>query len=130
MASARLKQILDIITTNSEESIEDFLIMSDPDSHSREELQETFEEVLGYDPITHYDRQGMSEIADEIAGDVETSEEVSEYIKESKDELLDEALENFEADKPDYYKKAVEDVLSDKFDYPSNEDDDDEGYDD
>ena len=124
---SRLEEIINTMKANTDEAFDDVLELLKPENVSKEQLQGTFENVLGYDPVTYHDKKEISAISDEIAADPSTSEEVSEYINSSKEELIDEALEVFETNRQDYLRDSVDTVLNEKFDIQP---DDDEGDDD
>lgn len=133
MASERLKQILDIVKSNSEESIDDLLDLMQPEGKSRYEMGETFEETLGYNPISYYDEQQLRKIADEIADDPTTAPEVTEYIKDGdhKESLVSRAYEIFESERdttflPAAMEEAIEEETGISVSIEVEEDDDED----
>ena len=72
--ATRLEEILSIVTANSEEAVDDFLVIAHPENHEKEEIQETFEEVIGYDPLSYFDKKELGEKLDSMIENHETPE--------------------------------------------------------
>ena len=123
MSNTRLEQILDIVNANSEEAVDDLLTLLHPEDHTKEEIQESYEEVVGYDPTSYFDKQEIDEIICSIRDDVGTPSDVVEYITHEKEELIKESYEHFESDKLEHLSDAVNKVLKDKFGWSNLEDD-------
>lgn len=126
----RLEEILQIVTTNSEEAVDDFLTLLSPEKSTKEEIQSTFEDVVGYDPTSYFDKQDIGEILTAIAEDDETPEETSLYINDNKDEVVQEVYDVFEENKPGYFDDVINGVLEEKTGWSTDESDDENGYED
>ena len=113
----RLKQILDIAKANSEDAFDDIIDLMKPEGKNRYEMGETFEEVLGYDPITYYDKQHLEKIADGLAEDPETSIEVYNIMKDSakREAVIERAYEIFEEERDiTFLPAALEEALEEE----------------
>ena len=131
----RLKQILDIAKANSEDAFEDIIDLMKPEGKNRYEMGETFEEVLGYDPITYYDKQQLGKIADEISLDPMTPSEIVDYLKdkEQRVSVINRAYEIFEEERDEtFLPAALEEALEEEtgVSVSINVEEDDYDYDD
>ena len=125
----RLEEILKIVNANSEESIDDVLTLLSPDAVSKEEIQETFEEVLGYDPTTYYDIKDIHDRIDKIM-DADIPEEVVDFLASDKQLVAQESFDVFEENKPKYFDESISQVILDKTGHDIMEDTDLEDDDD
>lgn len=112
---ATLQNLLDIVTANSEDVIDNFLDLMRPDDFTREEMGVIYEDTVGYDPISYYDKKDMRDYADQIAENPTTPQEVVDYIKESRDELVEEAYSLLDLSRENNIQACVESVINDKF---------------
>lgn len=124
----RLEEILQIVSANSEEAVDDFLTLLSPEKSSKEEIQSTFEDVVGYDPTSYFDKQAIGEKLDGIAESNETPEETSSYIKDNRDDAIQEAYDAFEESKPAFFDSVINDVLEEKTGWITEYPDDEEEY--
>ena len=76
----RLNEIIAIVNANSEEDVSDLLTLMSPDNTPKEEIQETFEEVIGYDPLSYFDKKELGEKLDSMIENHETPEDVAEDL--------------------------------------------------
>ena len=132
---SRLKEIIDIVTANSEENVDDFLDLMKPDSHDRDEMSAIYEETLGYDPSSYFDKRELGNIADAIAGDPETPSAVVDAIGESKDDLVETAYNIFAEGRsaaflPAAMEEAIEELTGIPVDIDVEEDEDEDDDDD
>ena len=125
----RLEEILKIVNANSEESIDDVLTLLSPDAVSKEEIQETFEEVLGYDPTTYYDIKDIHDRINKIM-DADIPEEVVDFLASDKQLVAQESFDVFEENKPKYFDESISQVILDKTGHDIMEDTDLEDDDD
>lgn len=125
----RLEEILQIVSANSEESIDDVLTLLSPDALPKEEIQETFEEVLGYDPTTYYDIKDIHDRIDKIM-DADIPKEVSDFLASDKQLVAQESFDVFEENKPKYFDESISQVILDKTGHDIMEDTDLEDDDD
>ena len=109
----RLEEILQIVSANSEESVDDVLTLLSPDALPKEEIQETFEEVLGYDPTTYYDIKDIHDRIDKIM-ESDIPEEVVDFLSSDKQLVAQESFDVFEENKPRYFDESISQVISDK----------------
>lgn len=123
---SRLKEILDIVTANSEEDVDSLLDMMSPQNFERSEMSEVFESTIGYDPISYYDKKRLAEMVEELEVSPDISEDVSELIKDSRESIVDEAYEVFDDNRDEYLKKSLDHVVEDKYGYEPDTDLDDE----
>lgn len=126
---SRLNEILTIVTANSEEDVDDLISLLTPDSCDAGELGETFESVIGYDPISYYDKKRLESLIDDIKDNGDTPEDVSEYINSSKEELVNDAYDDFDDHRDEYLEQSLNRVIEDKTGFDlldSDEDDADE----
>jgi len=112
--SSRLEEMVKLVTADSEESVDDVLALLSPEKHDKEEMQQTFEEVIGYDPINYYDKEGIKLAVDEASERVELSEEVRLQIAKDKEQLADAAFESFDSAKPSAYRHHVDRILEEE----------------
>ena len=128
--SERLKQVLDIVTSNSDEAIDDLLELMSPEDHTREEMGQTFEDTLGYDPTCYYDKKQLGQIADDIADDPATPSGVVDAINDGKEDLIESAYNIFADGRDSAFlaaamEEAIEDSTGISIDIESDEEDDD-----
>lgn len=113
--ATRLEEVLAIANATSEESVDDVLTLLHPDSHKKEEIQESFEEVIGYDPTSYFDRKELDEMLESIRDDIGTPSDVKDYITNNKEELVTETYNQFDSDRLEHLRDAVNKVLKEKF---------------
>jgi len=111
--SGTLENVLQIVSATSDQAFDDLADLLKPEDHSREEMQETYEETLGYDPTTFFDRRDMKAIADRIKNDPNTPDEAVDYIRDQGENLVDEAFEQFDDTREVFLQAAVEQVIED-----------------
>ena len=126
----RLNEIIAIVNANSEEDVSDLLTLMSPDNTPKEEIQETFEEVIGYDPLSYFDKKELGEKLDSMIEDRETPEDVVEDLADQKDEIVDAAYEIFDDSKSDYLNEALNEAIEEKVGYVADPDNDDDSNDD
>ena len=126
----RLNEIIAIVNANSEEDVSDLLTLMSPDNTPKEEIQETFEEVIGYDPLSYFDKKELGEKLDSMIENHETPEDVEEDLADQKDEIVDAAYEIFDDSKSDYLDEALNEAIEEKVGYVADPDNDDDSNDD
>lgn len=109
--SGTLANVLQILSATSDQSFDDLTDLMKPEDYSREEMQETYEETLGYDPTTYFDRRDMKGIIDKIANDSNTPDEALDYIKDHEETLINDAFEQFDDGREVFLQAAVEQVI-------------------
>lgn len=132
--SERFNQILDIVSANSDESLDDFIDLMKPQEHTREEMGAILEDTIGYDATSYYDKHQLKVIAESIAGDPETPEVVSNYLTDSLDDAVDAAYEIFEEVRdgsvlPAAMEEAIQNETGVNIDIEVEEDEDDDDVD-
>ena len=135
---SRMNELLSIITANSDESIDDLLVMMAPENNSKEEIQETFENLLGYDPTTYFDKKIVNDQIDDITMSNDTPEDIVTSIEDSKEDIINETIDDYENKKHAQLKESLYQVLEDRFGWcpqpddgeDDSEDDDDDDSDD
>lgn len=126
----RLNEIIAIVNANSEEDVSDLLTLMSPDNTPKEEIQETFEEVIGYDPLSYFDKKELGEKLNSMIEDRETPKDVAEDLADQKDEIVDAAYEIFDDSKSDYLDEALNEAIEEKVGYVADPDNDDDSNDD
>lgn len=94
-------------TADSEEDVERLLSIFNP-VEDRQEMGKVFDNVLGYNPITHYDMKDIMAVIDDVeihAG--ETDFIVVDAVMEKRDEIAEEAMKIYEANRSKNIKEAV-----------------------
>ena len=111
-SNTRLGEILQIVSANSEDAYDDLADIMRPENASREEMSTMLEAALGYDPISHYDKQTISGIVSDIEADENTPIEVVSYIENNRSDIIDRAYEVFEDGRDTgFLPAAVEEVI-------------------
>lgn len=121
---SRLQDILNIITATGEESVDDLLPLLSPEKHEKEEIQQTFQEVIGYDPVNYYDQKGIQEAVDEAAVRVDYAEEVRSEIVKNKEAIAEAAFESYDNGKPGAFRHHVTNILREEGILDPEEDED------
>jgi hypothetical protein len=127
----RLEELMDIVRATSDQDVDDFVDLMKPDSFSRAEMQQVYEETLGYDPTSYFDKKDIGNISDRIATYPDTPQEAVDYINDSKEELVDTAYDIFDDGRQEFLQAAVEQAIEEATgvavdaDVIEDEDDDD-----
>ena len=108
-----LKRVLDIISSSTDEDVDAFLELLKPEDHSREEMQVVYEDTLGYDPTSYYDKEDIKRIATKLEEDDSVDEEIQSFISNSKEDLVDAAYKIFDESRPVFLQAAVEEAVED-----------------
>lgn len=110
-----LKEVLDTIQANDDQSVEDLYDLMRPDQHSDAEMQAMYEDALGYDPTTFFEKREMVNIANRImnSGDV-VPEEAIVYVRENFDDVVESSYEAYLENKPIFQQAAVEQTISER----------------
>lgn len=106
-----LASIIEIVSANSEESVDNMLCMLDPESHDRDELGSLSEDVLGYNMITFHDKQYLTDKLHDIMDQIDES--VKNQIASNIESLVDEAYDNFSSSRDTSLNMALARALSD-----------------
>lgn len=118
---SRMDDLIKIVTaSNEEESFEDLLTLMNPDSHSKEEIQETYEEVFGYDPVTYYDRTALKQMLDHMKLSNDVPNDVLTILEEESDSIIEDAISRFESDREDHLSDALNAVIEERTGYNPN----------
>ena len=125
--ATRMEDILAIVTANSEEAVDDFLSIMNPEKSSKEELQETFKEVIGYDPTSYFDYGTLKVMLENMKNSNEIPRDVIEVLESDEDEIIKEAYEKFDSERNIYLQDALNYAIEEKTGYnPGSEVEDDE----
>jgi hypothetical protein len=119
----RLEEMLAIVGANSDENLDDFVDLMRPEKFSRAEMQQIYEETIGHDPTSFFDKKEMGDMADQIASYPETPQEAVEVITNSKRELVESAYKIYDQNRPSYLRTSVEDALEEATGISVNQDD-------
>ena len=134
---SQLKNILDIVSASGEESDDVLMDLLKPEKMTREEAQVAFDNALGYDPTTFFDRRDIEEHVESFIADDLTPANISSIVADDKATIVDMAFEKFDDARQEHLATAVSEAvydatvwdLSDDEDSESD-DDDEEEYDD
>ena len=94
--NTRLSEILQIVTANSEEAVDDLLEIMRPHEVTREEMGVMLENTIGYDATSYYDKKTINDILDDIEADPNTPTEVVSHIESNREDIVDQAYRVFE----------------------------------
>lgn len=76
----------------SDDLIDDLTRMADPDTFdSRDEMESHFEDCLGYNPMSYFDKKMINEQFDDILNDAPYS--VQNQLRLKRDEIIERTLE-------------------------------------
>lgn len=127
--ATRMEDILAIVTANSDEAVDDFLVLTHPENSSKEEIQETFEEVLGYDPTSYFDYGTLRVMLENMKNSEDIPRDVIEVLESDEEEILKEAYEKFDADRNMYLQDALNFAIEERTGFNPHGSDDDESED-
>lgn len=123
---SKLNDILAIVSANSEESIDDFLTLLSPEVSSKEEIRQTFEDTIGYDPVSYFDKKEIKEKINNLLEE-DIPDEVSDYLTSDTEEVVNDVYEVFDENKSQYLDEALNTTVYENTGWsPSEEDDDNE----
>lgn len=116
---SRLKEILDIVTANGEEAVDDLMQLMRPEEYNRDDMGQTFEDTIGYDPTSYYDKKDIKEQIREFQDEESVPDEVYEYLR--SDTIEEDAYEKFDDVRMDHVRNVVVDTVLDETGYDLNE---------
>ena len=90
--SSILEKLLAVATCNSEEDQEKLEQLLDPTT--RTEMGPVYEEAIGYNPITYFDRRDTEKYFNSMIEDAPQS--IKEVLEEKKEEIIESVLEHKE----------------------------------
>ena len=112
-----------LLAATSEEEYEDILRMSDPeDFDSRDEFEECFTGVLGYNPMNYFDSKYIDEEFDEIVEKAPIS--IQEQLRSKKLEIIERTLEYCRDVNDTVLHKILVEVVKDTVGWKPIEDED------
>lgn len=127
--ATRMEDILAIVTTNSDEAVDDFLTLMNPDNSTKEEIQETFEEVIGYDPTSYFDYGTLKVMLENMKHSDDIPKDIIDVLESEEDEIIKEAYEKFDSDRNIFLQDALNYAIEEKTGFnpgSSDVEDDDE----
>lgn len=130
--ATRMEDILAIVTANSDEAVDDFLVLTHPETSSKEELQETFEETLGYDPTSYFDYATLRVMLDNMKNNEDVPKDVIETIESEQEDIIKEAYDKFDSDRNIHLQEALDYAIEERTGFSLNNienESDDEEYD-
>lgn len=136
---SRLKNILDIVSATGEESDSILAELLKPENMTREQAQEMFEDAVGYDPTSYFDKKDIENHINSLMDDDNTPDDVVSVISEDVPGIVDSAFDKFDESRQEYLEAAVADVIYEATGWDSSieddgddeeESDDDEDYED
>lgn len=104
----KLQMIISAATASSEEDLAPLFRILNP-TNDRDEMGEIYTDTLGYNPITHFDRQDLVRIYHEIVEDAPG--EISEILSERESEIIDLSLSLFDSNRTDLLQAQLEEVI-------------------
>ena len=110
----RLEDILAIVTANSDEAVDDFLVLSNPENHTKEEVQQSYIDIVGYDPTNYYDIRTLREMLDKMKHSNDIPRDVIDTIESDEDSIIDDALERYELNKESHLSDALNFVIEER----------------
>lgn len=122
---SRLKEILDIVSANSEEDVDNLLEMMSPQNYTRSEMSEIMESGLGYDPISYYDKIRLGDLVDQMKEDSNLPDDVDTLLKD-KEALVDASYDAFDENRDSYLKDSLDQVIEEKTGYTDDDDSEDD----
>lgn len=100
-------------------------------SYDRKEMGAVYESVLGYDPITYFDRHDVEVALDQALRKFATADGIDVAIRH-RDNIVEDVMTNIDADRPDmigrYVYNAVSGYVDDELIDDITDEDDDTGY--
>lgn len=109
-----LKEVLDLIQADDDQSVADLYDLMRPDQHSDAEMQAMYEDALGYDPTTFFEKREMANIANRIMDSDVVPEEASTYVRDNFDDIVTSSYEAYQENKPIFQQAAVEQCISER----------------
>lgn len=122
---SRLKEILDIVSANSEEDVDNLLEMMSPQDYTRSEMSEIMESGLGYDPISYYDKRRLGDLVDQMKEDNNLPDDVDTLL-EDREALIDASYNAFDENRDNYLKDSLDQVIEEKTGYTDDDSEDDD----
>lgn len=106
------KEIMSFLTTtataDSEQSVQENLLKLFNPASTREDMGKIYNDVLGYNPINHFDREELRDLLDMALNAIadehpDTADEISKH----RGVIVDRALESFEADRTETFRTIL-----------------------
>ena len=95
-----------------DDAVDDLLRMADPTNYdSQDEMEDHFEECLGYNPLTYFDKKFIEEQFDEVIASAPYS--VRDQLRTKHDEIIDRTLECIDDVNDTVIRKVFIDVIKD-----------------
>ena len=123
---SRLSDILDIVSASGENSDDVLLELLQPEKMTREEAQVVFDDSIGYDPTTYFDKRDIAEHVEALIVDDLTPANISTLVAEDKSNIVDSAFDKFDESRQEYLADAVAEAVYDATGWeldPSDEED-------
>ena len=92
-------------TADSESDIDNLFTVFTPEGKSRSQMGEVYEDVLGYNPITHFDVEELSGVIASILDDADP--DFISAIKPKRNALISRAMEIFDTERTETLKKCL-----------------------
>ena len=122
---SKLKEILDIVSANSEEDVDNLLEMMSPQNYTRSEMSEIMESGVGYDPMSYYDKRRLGDLVDQMKEDSNLPDDVDTLLKD-KEALVDASYDAFDENRDSYLKDSLDQVIEEKTGYTDDDSEDDD----
>lgn len=104
-----------------DDAVDDILKMADPGNYeSRDEMEDHFEECLGYNPLTYFDRKFIEQQFDEVI--VNAPYSVRDQLRSKHDEIIERTLECIDDVNDTILRKVFIDVIKDTIGWQPIED--------
>lgn len=106
------KEIMEFLTAtataDSEQHVQGNLLKLFNPAESREDMGKIYNDVLGYNPINHFDREELKELLDmALNAMADEHPNAAENIGKHRGLIVDRALESFESDRTDTFRTLL-----------------------
>ena len=106
------KEIMSFLTTtataDSEQSVQENLLKLFNPASTREDMGKIYNDVLGYNPINHFDREELRDLLDMALNAIaDEHPDTADEIGKHRGVIVDRALESFEADRTETFRTIL-----------------------
>lgn len=106
------KEIMEFLTAtataDSEKHVQENLLKLFNPAESREDMGKVYNDVLGYNPINHFDREELKELLDmALNAMADEHPSAAENVAKHRGVIVDRALEAFENDRTDTFRTIL-----------------------
>lgn len=128
---SQLSEILKIVNADENTVYDDLITIQDPKNCDKDAMGEHFEAAIGWDPTTHYDREAIKDICEDLANRNDLPEDVANLLIDSKDDVVDDVYSRFESDgRDEALLSIIYDIIEERTGFSIREDDDEDDLED